>query len=172
MTRSTCQGETPARSRACREAVTASVVVLSPSDTMRRSRIPVRLVIHSSEVSTSFSRSALVSLFSGTALPQPVIAAYFITMHPPVECGMRNAECGMPNQAREPKACALSTRRGQVAGLFRIPHSEFRIRFSFAAELSSLLRGPGGHDKCRKWGRRGGASGGCGIEGTRQAAPV
>jgi hypothetical protein len=32
---------------------------------MRRSRMPVREAIHSSLVSTSFSRSALVTIFSG-----------------------------------------------------------------------------------------------------------
>ena len=33
---------------------------------MCRSLMPVRVVIHSSDVSTSFSRSALVRIFSGT----------------------------------------------------------------------------------------------------------
>src|SRR4030095_9790758 len=39
------------------------------------SEIPVRVLIHSSLVSTIFSRSALVSLFSGTHPPTAVIAA-------------------------------------------------------------------------------------------------
>ena len=33
---------------------------------MRRSLMPVRVVIHSSEVSTIFSRSALVRILAGT----------------------------------------------------------------------------------------------------------
>ena len=40
---------------------------------MRRSLMPVRVVIHSSEVSTIFSRSALVRIFSGTYEPTPVM---------------------------------------------------------------------------------------------------
>ena len=41
-------------------------LVASPSAAIRRSRIPVLVWIHSSEVSTIFSRSALVSTLSGT----------------------------------------------------------------------------------------------------------
>src|SRR4029077_618153 len=40
---------------------------------MRRSRMPVRSTIHSSDVSTSFSRSWFVSTRSGTYMPVPVI---------------------------------------------------------------------------------------------------
>ncbi len=40
---------------------------------MRRSLMPVRVVIHSSDVSTIFSRSALVKTFSGTYDPTPVM---------------------------------------------------------------------------------------------------
>src|ERR1022692_2755134 len=40
---------------------------------IRRSLMPVRVVIHSSEVSTIFSRSALVRIFSGTYAPTPVM---------------------------------------------------------------------------------------------------
>ena len=47
----------------------------SPGDTIRRSRIPVRDVIHSSDVSTSFSRSAFERTFFGTAAPVPTIMA-------------------------------------------------------------------------------------------------
>jgi hypothetical protein len=39
--------------------------VVSPSAARRRSRMPVRDEIHSSVVSTIFSRSALVTIFSG-----------------------------------------------------------------------------------------------------------
>src|ERR671931_724538 len=42
---------------------------------MRRSTIPVRSRIHSSEVSTIFSRSALVSTRSGTYMPVPAMVA-------------------------------------------------------------------------------------------------
>ena len=46
---------------------------------MRRSFIPVRLVIHSSFVSTIFSRSAFESTVGGMAFPQPTISAFRIT---------------------------------------------------------------------------------------------
>src|ERR1700693_5153430 len=49
----------------------------SPSETMWRSLIPVRSVIHWSLVSTNFSRSALVRSFFGTAAPVPRIFARF-----------------------------------------------------------------------------------------------
>ena len=45
---------------------------------MRRSRMPVRDVIHSSEVSTMRSISALVSTFSGIAAPVPMICARIV----------------------------------------------------------------------------------------------
>jgi len=38
----------------------------------RRCLMPVRVMIHSSEVSTIFSRSALVKIFAGTYEPTPV----------------------------------------------------------------------------------------------------
>ena len=40
---------------------------------MRRSRMPVRVTIHSSDVSTIFSNSALVRIRSGTYEPVPMI---------------------------------------------------------------------------------------------------
>src|SRR3989442_1553035 len=42
---------------------------------IRRSRIPLRSRIHSSEVSTIFSRSALESTRSGTYMPVPTMVA-------------------------------------------------------------------------------------------------
>ncbi len=49
----------------------------SPSETMWRSLIPVRSVIHWSLVATIFSRSALVRSFFGTAAPTLRIFALF-----------------------------------------------------------------------------------------------
>ena len=46
---------------------------IRPATAMRRSRMPVRWTIHSSEVSTIFSRSALVSRRSGSAQPVPAM---------------------------------------------------------------------------------------------------
>src|SRR3546814_12060943 len=47
-------------------------VVVPPT---RRSRMPVRPVIHSSLVSSVVSRSTFVTIFSGRAVPQPAIRA-------------------------------------------------------------------------------------------------
>ena len=69
------------------------------------SEIPVLLLIHSSFVSTIFSRSALVSLSGGTYPPTAVIAAvtffvikFFIALRAKVkgmlELGIRNSEFG------------------------------------------------------------------------------
>ena len=66
MIKSTSAGSTFARSRARFAAKVAMSEVYSSSAAMRRSLMPVRVVIHSSVVSTNFSRSALVSTFSGT----------------------------------------------------------------------------------------------------------
>ena len=59
-------GSTPARSIACWAARSARSDVASSSATTWRSRMPVRCTIHSSDVATSFSRSALVSTRVGT----------------------------------------------------------------------------------------------------------
>ncbi len=53
-------GWSPATAMARRPATAAMLAVVSPGPAMRRSQIPVRLTIHSSAVSTIFSRSALV----------------------------------------------------------------------------------------------------------------
>ncbi len=58
-------GPTPARSSACWAARRARSDVASSGATMRRSRMPERCTIHSSEVATIFSRSALVRTCCG-----------------------------------------------------------------------------------------------------------
>ncbi len=50
---------------ACSAALAAMSEVNSSSAAIRRSLMPVRVVIHSSEVSTIFSKSALVRIFFG-----------------------------------------------------------------------------------------------------------
>ena len=54
-------------------AMAPSVAVVSWGAATRRSRMPVRVRIHSSDVSTMRSRSALLSTRSGTYEPQPVM---------------------------------------------------------------------------------------------------
>ena len=66
----------PARASAWRLALIERVEAVSCGAAIRRSLMPDRETIHSSEVSTIFSRSALVRTFSGTYIPQPVIALY------------------------------------------------------------------------------------------------
>ncbi len=60
----------PAPARAAAPASAASEAVVPPT---RRSWMPVRSTIQSSEVSRVTSRSALVTILSGSALPQPVM---------------------------------------------------------------------------------------------------
>jgi hypothetical protein len=60
-TRSIDCASTPAAASAARAAASAMSDVVSPSAAMRRSRMPVRCMIHSSEVSTIRDRSALLS---------------------------------------------------------------------------------------------------------------
>src|SRR3954463_3458278 len=82
---------------------------------MRRSLMPVRLVIHSSEFSTIRSRSALVSTRSGTAMPQPVIAALRMVVPRVAGLGGRNSITGAPVQVRALReGCRSVTRNGQV----------------------------------------------------------
>ena len=75
MIRSSCRGVSPAISRAFRAASMEREDVVSFGPAWRRSLIPVRSVIHWSEVSTNFSSSALVITFSGNATPVPKIPA-------------------------------------------------------------------------------------------------
>ena len=76
--RSTVSAAAPAAVKAFFAAATASVVVVSVPDAMRRAQIPVRVRIHSSFVSiplraSSRASSSLVTLFTGSALPVPVM---------------------------------------------------------------------------------------------------
>src|SRR4051812_41387425 len=76
--RSMSPGTRPAFLIAAAAAATARLDVVSPSSAMRRSLMPVRSVIHSSDVSMRCSRSALVRVPSGRAVPHPVIAALIV----------------------------------------------------------------------------------------------
>ncbi len=78
MIRSSFAGSKSADFNACFAAFVAKWLLRSPLAAMRRSLIPVRVVIHSSLVSTIFSRSKLVKTFSGTKLPTEMIPTFFI----------------------------------------------------------------------------------------------
>src|SRR5918992_1354526 len=78
MTRSSSDGSRPATASASRAAWTLRVVAVSSSAAMRRSRMPVRVTIHSSEVSTMVDSSALVITRSGAYIPQPVSSAFVV----------------------------------------------------------------------------------------------
>src|SRR6266550_6828264 len=73
MIRSICSGVMPPFFAARNAAWAPMWEVNSLGAAMRRCRMPVRLVIHSSDVSTIFSRSALVRILSGTYDPREVI---------------------------------------------------------------------------------------------------
>jgi hypothetical protein len=66
MIKSICSGVTRARAMATSAALAARSEVCSCLAAMRRSLMPVRLVIHSSDVSTIFLNCSLVSTRSGT----------------------------------------------------------------------------------------------------------
>ena len=76
--RSNSFGDIFADSRATLAASIARVDEDSFSPAMRLSRIPVRVRIHSSEVSRVFSRSSLVRTFSGRNMPVPAISALIL----------------------------------------------------------------------------------------------
>src|SRR5688572_3722356 len=77
-TRSMSLGGTPAFSSAARPALDARSLVYSLSAAMCRSSMPVRDLIHSSLVSTIFSRSAFVRTRSGRYLPVPAMREYIL----------------------------------------------------------------------------------------------
>src|SRR5216117_2999167 len=70
---STSCGSSSAISSARRHAISARSLEACSGAAMRRSRMPVRSTIHSSDVSTSFARSWFVSTRSGTYMPVPVM---------------------------------------------------------------------------------------------------
>src|SRR6185436_7027793 len=78
-TRSMSCGSMPAQASARIDA-TCDSVVIGTCET-RRSRMPVRLVIHSSLVSMKLARPALSSTAGGMHLPQQVMAAYVMAGH-------------------------------------------------------------------------------------------
>src|SRR5258705_6329168 len=73
---STSAAASPAHASA-RAAATCESSIPVTCDT-RRSLMPVRVVIHSSSVSISDAKSALVRIAGGMHFPQPVMAAYVI----------------------------------------------------------------------------------------------
>ena len=75
-------GATPACFMAPNAASFARSDVAIPGSTMWRSRMPVRCSIHSFDVSTSFSRSELVSRRGGTNVDSPAIFTGLIMVVP------------------------------------------------------------------------------------------
>ena len=73
MIRSMLAGSAPACGERPSAAGRAMSVSASSSVAKRRSRMPVRSTIHSSEVSTNCARSSFVNTRSGTCTPRPVI---------------------------------------------------------------------------------------------------
>jgi len=78
MMRSMSSGASPASSSAARAARAPMDEVSSPSAAIRRSLMPVRSVIHRSDVSTSLARSLLVTTRSGRYPPHPLMTVLTI----------------------------------------------------------------------------------------------
>jgi hypothetical protein len=72
-TRSMSLASTPASASAASAAGRAMSVSASSGAAMRRSRMPVRSMIHSSVVSTIRDSSSFVRIRSGTCVPSPVM---------------------------------------------------------------------------------------------------
>ena len=75
ITSSTSSGSRPASASAAWPAASPRLNVDSSSPAMRRSLIPVRVQIHSSEVSTISASAWLVRTWEGRARPRPAIRA-------------------------------------------------------------------------------------------------
>src|SRR5579872_1741437 len=88
ITRSISLGSNPRLARSVRTAWVDSVAVVSSGPAIRRSRIPVRCTIHSSEVSTIRSRSRFDRTASGTACAIPVTTALNVYL-PTRTCAIR-----------------------------------------------------------------------------------
>src|SRR5262249_28418541 len=98
---STSSAFTWARFSACSAARVQRSEKCSPSATMCRSRMPVRLVIQSSEVSTSLSRAAFERIRFGTAAPVPRIFALIMSAGTRNAVSLRfSAHCSCLGQAR------------------------------------------------------------------------
>src|SRR3972149_5843736 len=67
------EGLTPASASACLDASRQRSEHAVRGSAIRRSLIPVRSMIHESDVSTIFSNSLLVSVFGGACIPSPII---------------------------------------------------------------------------------------------------
>ncbi len=98
MIASTSFGSSFASSRARCDARSARSEVASPSATTRRSRIPVRSTIHWSFVSTSFSRSAFVTTFSGTNEPVPAMRERIEVLRGQAPCFVTVARVGSASE--------------------------------------------------------------------------
>src|SRR5919106_1607775 len=104
MIASSSSGRVLAISSARTDALSAMSEVSSPSAAIRRSLIPVRSVIHSSVVSTIFSRSLLVRTLSGTYEPVPMMC-----VRPIVSVSRQGARLLIGNRLRR---CAFSLFHG------------------------------------------------------------
>src|SRR6185436_16071047 len=94
--RSTSLASSPAHASA-RAAATCESSIPVTCET-RRSRIPVRDVIHASSVSMSDARSALVRTDGGMHLPHPVTAAYVMRL----DAGAARCVLPRPESLRRP----------------------------------------------------------------------
>jgi len=93
-------GDIPAISNAFNDAWYAKSEVASPLEAICRSLIPVRVIIHSSLVSTMASKSLLVSTFSGTCEPVPIILALYMRLLFPYQFIMTKQKIQSFNSAK------------------------------------------------------------------------
>ena len=97
------------RERVLATAGRAMSVSASSRVAMRRSRIPVRSRIHSSEVSTNLARSSFVITCSGTFTPSPVIPMRVVAE--PIIRYRSTAKVRVPRAASASPTCAVALPR-------------------------------------------------------------
>src|SRR5688572_8212339 len=110
--RSISLASTPASASAARAAGSAMSVSASSSVAILRSRMPVRSMIHSSDVSTYCARSSFVTTRSGTFTPSPVIpirVPLALPITSPLHCERQRAACG---QRAVDSCCRLAAADG------------------------------------------------------------
>ena len=131
--RSMAEASTPACSRAAVAAGSARSESASLGAATRRSRIPVRSRIHSSEVSTIFAISSFVITRSGTCDPMPVIETWPFDVALPITPAPRRTSTF---RARRAAPSTLASARPLPIG----PRTRSRSHVSSSSSPGSTIR--------------------------------
>src|SRR5438477_318448 len=144
MTRSTSLPSTPACASASRAAGSARSESASSAAAIRRSRMPVRSTIHSSEVSTYCESSSFFTTRSGTLQPSPVMETSKPALAAPIIRRRRRSGGPRPRARRRRSRGLRPSRWGRARGRTRIRASAFLPEPRTPA-VRVALRGADGH---------------------------